>query len=64
MTKPHATPRQMMMNKLSNRTAIRCAICDGYISPFTGLPVILDDTERLVEFADPDCCVQVELAMT
>jgi hypothetical protein len=28
-----------------------------WISPFTGLPVILDNKERIIEFVHPDYCV-------
>jgi hypothetical protein len=56
MTKLPATPAQMVHSKLLNRQPIRCAVCDRYISPFTGLPVILDDKKQIIEFAHPDCC--------
>lgn len=56
MTKLPATPNQMVHSKLLNRQPIRCAVCDRYISPFTGLPVILDDKKQIIEFAHPGCC--------
>ena len=55
MTKPLAAPSQMVPNKLRNRVPIRCAVCDRYISPFTGLPVILNDKEGIIEFVHPGC---------
>jgi hypothetical protein len=58
MTKPPATPSQMLQSKLVNRRPILCAVCDCYISPFTGLPVILDAKERIIEFVHPGCCVE------
>jgi hypothetical protein len=60
MTKPLVTPGQMVHNKLVNRKPIRCAVCDRYIGPFTGLPVILDHRVRIIEFAHPACCVHEE----
>jgi hypothetical protein len=33
MTKPPATPTQMVPNKLVNHLPIRCAVCDRSISP-------------------------------
>lgn len=58
MAKPLATPSQMVPSKLMNRRPSPCAVCDRYISPFTGLPVILDDKARIIEFVHPGCCVQ------
>ena len=55
MTKPAVTPSQMVQSKLVNRTPVPCAVCDSYISPFTGLPVILNDKERIIEFVHPGC---------
>jgi hypothetical protein len=60
MTKPPATSTQMVRNKLLNRIPIRCAVCDRYISPFTGLPVILDNEEQIIAFAHPGCCIYEE----
>ncbi len=60
MTRPPATPSQMVSSKLVNRKPIRCAVCDRYISSFTGLPVILDEKERIIQFVHPGCCVQEE----
>jgi hypothetical protein len=60
MTMPPATPSQMVQSKLVNRKPIRCAVCESYVSPFTGLPVILDDKERIIEFVHPGCCVHEE----
>jgi hypothetical protein len=57
MTKPPATPSQMVQSKLVNRKPIPCAVCESYISPFAGLPVILDNKERIIEFVHPSCCV-------
>jgi hypothetical protein len=56
MTKPPATRSQMLQSKLKNRTAIPCAVCDRYICPFTGVPVILDANTTIIEFVHPDCC--------
>jgi len=55
MTKPLAAPSQMVRSKLLNRVPIRCAVCDCYISPLTGLPVILNDKEAIIEFVHPGC---------
>jgi hypothetical protein len=57
MTRPLALLNQMVQNKLVNRKPIPCAVCDRYIAPFVGLPVILNDKERIIEFAHPGCCV-------
>jgi hypothetical protein len=56
MTKPPATPIQMVRNKLVNRKPIICTVCDRYIGPFTGLSVILEEKEQIIEFAHPACC--------
>jgi hypothetical protein len=56
LTKPPATRSQMLQSKLVNRKPIRCAVCDCYISTFTGLPVILDNKARIIEFVHPSCC--------
>jgi hypothetical protein len=56
MTKPPAAANQMVHNKLVNRKPMICAVCDHYISPFTGLPVILEDKDQIIEFAHPACC--------
>jgi len=60
MTKAPATPSQMVPNKLVNRRPSPCAVCGRYISPFAGLPVILDDKARVIEFVHPGCCVHEE----
>jgi hypothetical protein len=60
MTTPPATPSQMVQSKLVNRKPTPCAVCDGYISSFTGLPVILDNKRRIIEFVHPGCCVHEE----
>jgi hypothetical protein len=60
MTKPLATATQMVHNKLVNRVPVRCAVCDRYICPFTGLPVTLDKEPRIIEFAHPACCAPAE----
>ena len=60
MTKALATPGQMVRNKLVNRKPIPCAVCDRYIIPFTGLPVILEHKVRIIEFVHPGCCVREE----
>jgi hypothetical protein len=57
MTKPPATPSQMVQSKLVNRKPIPCAVCDSYLSPFTGLPVILNEKEGIIGFVHPGCCV-------
>jgi hypothetical protein len=64
MTKPRAMANQMVQNKLVNRKPIPCAVCDRYISPFTGLPVILDDKEGIIGFVHPGCCVHVEWVLS
>ena len=56
VTKPPAAANQMVHSKLVNRKPIVCAVCERYISPFTGLPVILDDKDQIIEFAHPACC--------
>ena len=53
---PPATANQMVHNRLVNHKPIICAVCDRYISPLTGLPVILEDKEQIIEFAHPACC--------
>ncbi len=60
MTKPLARPSQMVQSKLLNRKPVLCAVCDRFISPFTGLPVILDSKARIIEFVHPGCCVHEE----
>jgi hypothetical protein len=60
MTKPPVTPAQMVQNTLVNRKPIHCAVCDRYIGPFAGLPVILNEKERIINFAHPGCCVSGE----
>ncbi len=60
VSKPLATPAQRVRSKLVNRIPVCCPICDRYISPFVGLPVILNDKERIIEFAHPNCCVARE----
>src|SRR5260370_426932 len=47
MIKPPAAANQMVHNV--NYKPILCAVCDGYISPFTGLPAILEDKEQRSE---------------
>jgi hypothetical protein len=58
MTKPPATPTQMVNNKLVNHKPIHCAVCERYIGPHAGLPVILNDKEQIIEFAHPGCCAR------
>jgi hypothetical protein len=60
MTKPPATPSQMVQSKLVNRKPIPCAVCEHFIGSFTGLPVILDHKEGIIEFVHPGCCVHEE----
>jgi len=55
MTKPLATPSQMVQSKLLNRVPIHCAVCDRYISPLAGLPAILNDKAGIIEFVHPGC---------
>jgi hypothetical protein len=57
MTKPLATPSQMVQSKLVNRKPALCAVCDRYISTFTGLPVIINEKEGIIRFVHPGCCV-------
>jgi len=57
MKNPLATTAQMVRSKLVNRKPIRCAVCNDYISSFTGRPVILDDKTNIIEFAHPRCCM-------
>jgi hypothetical protein len=63
MTKPLATLNQMVHSKLVNRKPIPCAVCEGYMSPCTGLPVILDNKKQIIEFVHPTCCVHVVIGM-
>jgi hypothetical protein len=56
VTKPLATAGQMLRNALTNRKPAWCPICGRCVETFTGLPVILDDMRRMVEFAHPACC--------
>lgn len=60
MTKPLALPAEMVHNKLANRTPTHCAVCDRFIGPFVGLPVILDAKERVIEFVHAGCCVTAD----
>ena len=60
MTKPLATPAQVVGNKLTNRAPVMCAVCDQYITPYEGLPVILDARARIIEFAHAGCCARQE----
>jgi hypothetical protein len=60
MTKPPATPSQMVQSKLVNRSPVTCAVCDSFISSFTGLPVILHRKEAIIRFVHPGCCVHEE----
>ena len=60
MAKPGATASQMVQSKLVNRKPIPCAVCGRYISPFTGLPVMLDIKEQIIGFVHPGCCVHEE----
>ncbi len=62
MIKPRAMASQLVQSKLVNRKPILCAVCERYISTFTGLPVVLDDKEQIIGFVHPDCCVHVERA--
>jgi hypothetical protein len=57
MTMPLATQSQMVQGKLVNRKPILCAVCDRYISTFTGLPVIMNEKEGIIRFVHPDCCL-------
>lgn len=57
MTKPLATLAQRVKSKLVNRRPIPCAVCDRFIGPFRGLPVILNDKENIIAFVHPTCCV-------
>ncbi len=61
MNKPRATTAQMVRSKLMNRKPVRCAVCNNYICPFTGLPVMLDNKSKIIEFAHPDCCMPPDL---
>lgn len=56
MTKPPATPTQMVHSKLVNRRPIPCAVCDHYIGSFTGLPVNMNANEGIIEFVHRGCC--------
>jgi hypothetical protein len=60
MTMTLATPTQMVGNKLTNRTPVLCPVCDLYVATFTGLPVILNAKNRIIEFAHAGCCARQE----
>ena len=57
MIKPLALPTTMVRSKLLNRAPILCPVCDRFIGPVAGLPVILDVKERVIEFVHAGCCV-------
>lgn len=57
MTRPLATPTQLIQSMLVNRRPSRCPVCDRYITPFMGLPVIMNKKGQIIEFVHPDCCV-------
>jgi hypothetical protein len=57
MTKPLATPSQMVRSKLLHRKPLPCAVCGRCMSSLTGLPVILNDKDGIIEFVHPECCV-------
>jgi len=46
----------MVPSKLLNRIPILCAVCDRFICPFDGLPVILDAREQIIRFVHAGCC--------
>jgi hypothetical protein len=50
----------MVPSKLMNRMPARCAVCDRFIGPLVGLPVILNDKEQIIQFAHPRCTKTVE----
>ncbi len=56
MTNKPATPIRLIGNKLTNRTPLPCPVCGRYVTPFTGLSVILDRKGGIIEFAHPACC--------
>ncbi len=58
MTKPLATPAQVVGNKLTNCAPVMCAVCDQYITPYEGLPVILDARARIIDFSHAGCCAR------
>jgi hypothetical protein len=60
MIKPLATLSQMVRSKLVNRLPIVCAVCDCFIGPFLGLPVILDNKAGIIDFVHPRCCAHKE----
>jgi hypothetical protein len=60
MVKPRATAAQVVQSHLVNRTPARCAVCNDYIGVLAGVPVILNDKERIVEFVHARCCADKE----
>jgi hypothetical protein len=60
MTKLPVTPTQMVQSKLVNHKPIPCAVCDRYIGSFTGLPVIMNASEGIIEFVHRGCCANNE----
>lgn len=60
MTRPLARSNQRIQSKLVNRKPALCPICERYIAPFAGLPVILTLKGQMIEFTHPDCCAADE----
>ena len=56
MANKPVAPIHLVRNKLTNRTALPCPVCGRFVSPFTGLPVILAIKGGIIEFAHPVCC--------
>jgi len=46
----------MVRSKLVNRIPVLCAVCEHFICPFDGLPVILDAKEQIIRFVHAGCC--------
>lgn len=58
ITASQSTPR-VVHNGLVNHAPVRCAVCGQYVATFDGIPVILNDKARIIDFAHPDCCPAV-----
>jgi hypothetical protein len=60
MTKLPATLSQIVQSKLVNHKPMPCAVCDRYIGSFSGLPVIMNARDGIIEFVHRGCCADEE----
>ena len=49
-------PTPMAQRYLTNSKAILCAVCDRYIRPLAGLPVIVEGKAQIIGFAHRPGC--------